>query len=126
MADDNGTFDYVFGTPNGIFAVDTANGAILGLKKAASKAFDPASAGTYKALYYQKTGATTGPENLETGTPSLGKAAFVIGASGQVTMKDAQGNTVVQANADAGGRHQLPIWRGIAGRSLLWRVYLSG
>ncbi len=49
-----GTIDYIFGTPNGVFAVDTPNGAILGLKKAASKAFDPTFAGTYKAIYYQK------------------------------------------------------------------------
>ena len=54
MPDDNGTFDYVFGTGNGIFAVDSPNGAILGLKKAASKNFDPAFAGTYKAIYYRR------------------------------------------------------------------------
>src|SRR6202167_5396915 len=53
-------FDYVFGTANGIFAVDTQNGAILGLKKAASKDFNPTVAGTYGAIYYQKTNASTG------------------------------------------------------------------
>src|SRR5882672_2215783 len=40
LADENGTADYVFGTPNGVFAVDTPNGAILGLKKASNKNFD--------------------------------------------------------------------------------------
>ncbi|MGB2835596.1 MAG: hypothetical protein WBC30_08210, partial [Candidatus Sulfotelmatobacter sp.] len=43
--------NYVFGTANGIFAVDTPNGAILGLKKAASANFDASSAGTYNAIY---------------------------------------------------------------------------
>jgi len=97
LADDNGTFDYVFGTPNGIFAVDTPNGAILGLKKAPSKDFNPASAGTYKAIFYQKLGASTGPQNLEAGTPSLGKATLVIDSTGHVTMKDSQGAIMVQA-----------------------------
>jgi hypothetical protein len=93
----NGSFDYVFGTPSGIFAVDTGNGAILGMKKAAVKDFDPSFAGTYHALYYQKTGASTGIGNVETGTPSLGKATMIIGASGNVTVQDAQGNVLVQA-----------------------------
>ncbi len=97
LADDGGSFDYIFGTPNGIFAVDTPNGAILGLKKATSKNFDPNFAGTYKAIFYKKTGATTGQGNLETGTPSLGKATLVIGSTGQVTVQDAQSNTLVQA-----------------------------
>jgi len=90
-------FDYVFGTANGIFAVDTPNGAILGLKKAASKDFDPTAAGTYSAIYYQKTGASTGSGNVETGNPSLGNATLVVTSSGQVTVTDAQGNQMVQA-----------------------------
>src|SRR5205085_10446680 len=65
IPENNGSSDYVFGTPNGIFAVDTPNGAILGLKKAASKNFDASFAGTYKAIYYQKTGANIGPNNTE-------------------------------------------------------------
>jgi hypothetical protein len=98
LADDNGTsFDYVFGTPNGVFAVDTPNGAILGLKKAASKDFNPTSAGTYKAIYYQKVGATTGAQNLEIGTPSLGRATLEVTAAGEVTMRDGQGSIMVQA-----------------------------
>jgi hypothetical protein len=36
MSEGNGTFDYVFGTANGIFAVHNPNGRILGLKKAAT------------------------------------------------------------------------------------------
>ena len=98
MPDDNGngTFDYVFGTANGIFAVDTPQGAILGLKQAAGKNFDPSFAGTYQAIYYQKTGATTGMGNVEAGTPSLGKATMTITNAGQVTVQDAQGNTLVR------------------------------
>jgi hypothetical protein len=89
--------DYLFGTANGIFAVDSGNGAILGLTKAASKDFDPSVAGTYKAIYYQKTGASTGAGNVETGTASLGQASLAVTSSGGVTMSDAQGNTIVQA-----------------------------
>jgi len=92
----SGAFDYVFGTGNGIFAVDTPSGAILGLQQAASKDFDPTFAGTYKAIYYQKTGATTGQNNAEFGTPSLGNATLTITSAGQVTVQDLLGNTLVQ------------------------------
>ena len=64
--DGQGSFDFMFGTQNGIFAVDTSNGAILGLLKAKTKDFDPAFAGSYKAIFYQKTGAHTGQGNVET------------------------------------------------------------
>ena len=97
LADNNGTFDYIFGTANGIFAVDTPNGSIFGLKKAAVKDFDPTFAGTYKAIYYQKTGASTGMGNVETGTPSLGNATMVIDASAGITVTDAVGTTLVKA-----------------------------
>lgn len=88
--------DYVFGTANGIFAVDTQNGAILGLKKASGKAFDPSAAGTYKAIYYQKTGASTGQGNVESGTASLGTATLVVTSGGQATISDDQGNPLAQ------------------------------
>lgn len=88
--------DYVFGTPNGVFVVDSNNGAIIGLKKAVSKVFDPAVAGTYKAIYYQKVGAHTGQGNVEIGTPSLGNATIVIGADAQVTVLGKDGGTLVQ------------------------------
>jgi len=77
--------------------VDTPNCAVLGLKKAASKEFDPSFAGSYKAIYYQKTGAATGMGNVETGTPSLGNATFSITGAGQVTVQDPQGTILVQA-----------------------------
>jgi hypothetical protein len=97
MADNNGTFDYVFGTANGVFAVDNSNGTILGLKKAATKDFDPTFAGTYKVIYYQKSGAQTGQNNIETGTPSLGNATMVITANAQITVKDTNSVTLIQA-----------------------------
>jgi hypothetical protein len=88
---DQGGFSYAFGTANGIFAVDTGNGAVLGLKKAASKAFDPTVAGSYKAIFYQKTGANTGVGNVESGTASLGNATLVVSSGGQVTVTDGHG-----------------------------------
>lgn len=91
-----GSTDFVFGTAQGIFVVDTSNGAILGLGKAATKTFDPAVAGTYHAIYYQKTNATTGQGNIESGIASLGNATLVIDAQGNVTVQDGQGNTVIQ------------------------------
>jgi hypothetical protein len=98
MSEGNGTSDYVFGTANGIFAVDNPNGTILGLKKAATKDFDPAFAGNYKVIYYQKTGAQTGQGNVETGTPGLGNATMVITADAQITVTDTSGATLVQAS----------------------------
>lgn len=100
MADQGGT-DYVFGTPQGFFIVDTANGAILGMKKSAGKNFDPSFAGTYHAMYYQKTNAQTGQGNVETGTPGLGSATIVIDAQANVTVSDSGGNTVIQTQLSA-------------------------
>ena len=77
--------------------MDTPNGAILALKKESSKDFDPSFAGTYKAIFYQKIGASTGMGNLETGTPSLGAATLAVNGAGQVTVSDDQGNTMIQA-----------------------------
>src|SRR5260370_36151659 len=97
IAEQGSGVDYIFGTANGVFAVDSPNGAILGLKKAASKNFDPSFAGTYKAIYYQKTGASTGMGNIEHGTASLGNATVAVTAGGQVTVSDTQRNSIVQA-----------------------------
>jgi hypothetical protein len=92
----NGT-DYIFGTSGGFFIVDMQNGSLLGLQKAATKAFDPSVAGTYSAIYYQKENASTGVGNVETGTPSLGQATIVIGTNASITVNDSQGGTVVSA-----------------------------
>jgi hypothetical protein len=96
LSDQGGT-DFVFGTAQGIFVVDTGNGAILGLGKTATKNFDPVVAGTYHAIYYQKTNATTGQGNIESGVPSLGNATLVIDAQGNLTAQDAQNHTLMQA-----------------------------
>jgi hypothetical protein len=90
----NSSSDYVFGTANGIFAVDTQNGAILGLKKAASANFDASFAGTYNAIYYEQTNVHAGSGNTEIGTPSQGNATITVISSGQVTVSDASGNTM--------------------------------
>jgi hypothetical protein len=87
---------YVFGTAYGVFAVDTPQGAMISLKKAASKDFDPANAGTYKAIYYHKSGATFNQGN-ETGTPDMANASIVIDANADVTVFDSQGNTMLTA-----------------------------
>lgn len=91
----DGETSYVFGTANGVFAVDTQNGAILAFQKASTKNFDPSFAGTYKAIYYEKIGANTGNGNIETGTPQLGQAILTIDASAGLTITDTQGNTLL-------------------------------
>lgn len=96
LSDGSNSYDYVFGTPNGIFAVDTPNGAILGLKQASSKAFDPSFAGAYKGIYYRKNAAQMVSNNMESGAPTLGKATIVVSSGGQVTIRDAQGGTMMQ------------------------------
>lgn len=94
--DDLGSVDYVFGTQNGIFAVDNSNGAILGLLKAGSKNFDPTFAGAYQAIFYKKTGASAGINNTESGTPTLGTATLVVAINGQAVLQDAQNNILAQ------------------------------
>jgi hypothetical protein len=94
ITEQNSSTDVVFGTQNGLWAVDTGNGAILGLPKAASKSFDPASAGTYKALIYEKANATTGQGNVETGTPTQGVGSVTVSSTGLVTITDSQNNTL--------------------------------
>ncbi len=90
----NGDQDHVFGTASGFFAVDTGNGTLLGLPKAASKDFNSADAGTYTAAYYSKANAQMGPNNVESGTASEGNATIVIGSNGSVQISDSQNNTM--------------------------------
>lgn len=96
-----GAQDYVFGTQNGFFAVDTGAGTILSEPKAASKEFDATKAGTYTAIYYQKSNAQMGQNNLESGTASEGKASVTIGSGGSVTITDGQGNTLASGTLAA-------------------------
>jgi hypothetical protein len=86
--------DYAFGTPNGFFVVDTGSGTILSLPKATAKNFVASNAGTYTAIFYEKAGAQTGQGNVESGTPSEGKATVTIGAGGLITITDAQNHTL--------------------------------
>jgi hypothetical protein len=99
----DGPPSYAFGTPSGIFAVDNPNGAILGLQQASSKAFNPAYAATYNAMYYHKVNVTMGAgSTTETGTPSMGMASLVIDAAGDFTMTDSQsGNVMAQGTIQA-------------------------
>lgn len=90
---DASLYNYVFGTANGIFVVDSPNGAILGLKKATTKDFDPSFAGTYRAITYQKTGASMDQNNSEIGTPSLSAATITVSSAGVFTVTDEQGST---------------------------------
>ena len=93
--------DYVFGTQNGFFVVDTGAGTILGLPKAASKSFDASNAGTYTAIFYEKAGAQTGQGNVETGTPSEGTAKVTISATGLMTITDSQNNVLASGTLAA-------------------------
>lgn len=86
--------DYVFGTQSGFFVVDTGAGTILGLPKATAKSFVASNAGAYTAIYYEKAGAQTGQGNVETGTPSQGKATVTISANGLMTITDSQNNVL--------------------------------
>jgi hypothetical protein len=89
----DGSDSTVFGTQNGLFAVDNNNGAILGLPKASTKNFDPSSAGSYNAIYYEKPNAQM-VNNVEVGTPVQGKASITVSAAGAVTITDSQSNVM--------------------------------
>jgi hypothetical protein len=89
--------DYIFGTASGFFIVDTPNGSIIGLPKAASSAFDPTVAGTYSGIFYTKANAQTGAGNVETGTASTSQATIVVTAAANITVTDSSGNTVINA-----------------------------
>jgi hypothetical protein len=86
--------DYAFGTPSGFFVVDTGNGTILSLPKASTKTFNASMAGTYTAIYYEKSNAQTGQGNVETGTPSEGQGTVNISASGTMTITDSRNHTL--------------------------------
>ena len=93
VTDQDGSQSTVFGTQSGVWAVDNNNGAIIGLPKASSKAFNPASAGTYSAIYYEKLGGQM-QNNVEVGTPVQGKATITVSAAGAVTITDSQNNAM--------------------------------
>ncbi|MGA9392571.1 MAG: hypothetical protein WBV69_19240 [Candidatus Sulfotelmatobacter sp.] len=101
VTDSGGSNNYAFGTPSGFFAVDTGNGTILGLPKAAAKGFDASVAGSYTAIYYEKANAQVGPGNVETGTATEGVGSITVSASGAVTITDNGGNTLAAGTLSA-------------------------
>ncbi len=111
----DGSTDTVFGTANGFFIVDSPNGSILGLQKAAAKDFDPSVAGTYNAIIYHKTNASMSGNNVESGTATLDKAVLTISATGGVTMTDDQGNALVPAGTTLTAVADTPYLYGSAG-----------
>jgi hypothetical protein len=91
-----GGTDYIFGTTGGFFIVDSPNGSIIGLPKAASPAFDPSVAGTYSGIFYEKLNANNSG-STETGTPSTGQATIVIDSLGNITVTDSNNVTIISA-----------------------------
>jgi hypothetical protein len=95
--------DTIFGTASGFFIVDTPNGSIIGLPKAATPDFDPTVAGTYNGIFYEKANVTMAAgANAETGTPSTGQATIVVTAAAgttlpNITVTDSNGNTIINA-----------------------------
>jgi hypothetical protein len=86
---------YIFGTQGGFLAVDTPNGSIICLPQQPSKDFNPAWAGTYHAMLYRKTDARTEMGNIETGIVAILRGTLTVGASGEITVTSASGDTVV-------------------------------
>ena len=101
QTDQSGGTDTIFGTAGGFFIVDTPNGSILGLSKAATKDFLPSTAGTYNAIFYQKTGASEGQGNIEAGTPAMGAATVVVTATGAVTITGPNNSVLAQGTLSA-------------------------
>ncbi len=100
ITEGDGSTSTAFGTLNGFFAVDTANGTILGLPKASSKTFSSTHAGTYTAIFYEKPNAQM-TQNGETGTPLEGNASVTISANGLVTITDSHNNTLASGTLAA-------------------------
>jgi hypothetical protein len=98
-----GGTETIFGTASGFFIVDTPNGSIIGLPKAASSAFDPTVAGTYNGIFYEKANVTmANGANVETGTASTSQATIVVTAAAGTTLPnilvtDSNNNTIINA-----------------------------
>lgn len=86
----------MFGTQNGLFAIDApGGGAVIGLSEASSIDFDSTVAGTYDAIYYEKANAQMQgcpTACSEAGLPSVGKATVTVTTGGEVTITDSQNN----------------------------------
>ena len=99
---DNSGNNYVFGAPNGMFLVDSEDGSMIGLPKAASPDFNSAWAGAYSLTYYQKTNAN-GPDgnSPEAGDVSWGVATLTLDSTGGLTLKDGRGNIMASGALSA-------------------------
>ena len=94
---DNGASvdNYIFATNSGLLAVDTGNGSLVCFHQATGSAFNPAVAGTYRALAFAKSGATTGAGNVE--TPTVGtvtKYSISLDTSGLISVTDSSSAVV--------------------------------
>jgi hypothetical protein len=81
----------LFGTASGFFIVDTPSGSVMGLAQATTTAFQSSYAGTYRSMRYAKVGAHTGPNSIETGTPSFASDDISVTSSGSITIADPSG-----------------------------------
>jgi hypothetical protein len=83
--------DYIFKIATG-FAIDLANGNLVMLDQPASKDFDPAVAGSYRALAYVKRGARgTSGDQPEPGVASVSLVDLIVDGAGHVSAVDADG-----------------------------------
>jgi len=98
VPEENNQYSYVFATSSGVFAVDTPNGNIIALKQRATKELQASDAGTYKAIVYGKTDASTNQNNQEIGASFCGKGVMVITAQGHVSVTDENGVEVVNSD----------------------------
>ena len=89
---------YLFGQANGLMILDTPTGSVLGIPQAASSAFNPAYAASYKAVAYQKTGATLSEAQLETGVTAWYPWVVLVGATGELQIANELGTILVTGN----------------------------
>jgi len=76
--------------------VDTPNGALFGLRKAAAKDFDSSLAGSYKAAFYQKIAVSMGRIIMK--VERQGSAATLsISPTGHLTIKTSVGTILFSA-----------------------------
>jgi hypothetical protein len=91
---------YAFGNPKTLFALDTSQGSVISLPKAADDRFPAGAVGAYSALVYAKTGATiAGPGAAETGTVSTGPVTVTISGTTtrSITAVDSQGRALLSS-----------------------------
>jgi hypothetical protein len=98
MSEGNGTSDYVFGTANGIFAVDNPNGTLLGLKKAATRISIQPSPEPIRQFITRKQGRKLAREMFGRVLQAWANATMVTSADAQITVTDTNGAMLMQAS----------------------------